>query len=60
MIRIVVGPSVHWVRNYYGQSTPPSGTFLQVNAGSAHNCGLTKSGSVKCWGWNKYGACTPL
>ena len=33
---------------------PVSGglTFSSVSAGDAHTCGVTRSGSLYCWGWN--------
>ncbi|NJO18629.1 MAG: hypothetical protein HC877_23750, partial [Thioploca sp.] len=33
-----------------GQSTPPSGTFLQVSAGGRHTCGIRTDHTVACWG----------
>ena len=35
------------------------GTFDSVSAGSQHNCGVTSSGSVECWGKDAYGESTP-
>lgn len=28
--------------------------YASVVAGEAHNCALTKTGTVDCWGWNSY------
>ena len=30
-----------------------------VSAGGDHNCGVTSSGSVECWGYDYYGQATP-
>ncbi|MDA3863959.1 MAG: hypothetical protein PF689_08865 [Deltaproteobacteria bacterium] len=30
-------------------------TFIQISAGSAHNCVLTNTGEVYCWGFNSSG-----
>ena len=38
---------------------PPSGTFESVSAGYYHNCGVTSSGSLECWGLNSDGQATP-
>lgn len=34
----------------YGQAIPPSGRFIALAAGLAHNCGVLENGAVKCWG----------
>jgi hypothetical protein len=48
-----------WGSNNYGQSTPPSGTFMQVSAGGSHTCGLRSDGTLACWGDNGYGQAAP-
>lgn len=39
--------------DYFGQSTPPTGTFTQVSAGVRHSCAVATDGSVQCWGRNR-------
>ena len=34
-----------------GQSTPPSGSFVDVSAGARHTCGVEIDGSLSCWGY---------
>ncbi|PYP95483.1 MAG: hypothetical protein DMD34_06665, partial [Gemmatimonadetes bacterium] len=34
-----------WGDDYYGQATPPAGTFAQVSAGGSHTCGLKTDGT---------------
>jgi len=29
--------------------------YVQLSAGSAHTCGVSVTGSVRCWGYNNYG-----
>ena len=48
-----------WGSDYYGQATPPAGSFVSVSAGWDHTCGLRSDGSVTCWGWNESGRSTP-
>ena len=43
----------------WGQSTPPSGSFTAVNAGSCHTCGLRSDTTVARWGSDYGGAVTP-
>ena len=44
----------------YGQAVPPSGVrFLAVTTEDTHTCGLNEDGTVKCWGWDRYGQSTP-
>ena len=40
-------------------NVPPVGDYQQVSAGLAHTCGVKTDGSIRCWGWNKYGQATP-
>ena len=44
-----------WGYNSQGQSTAPSGTFVQVSAGLYHSCGVRTDGTLDCWGRNDYG-----
>ena len=48
-----------WGSDYYGQATPPAGSFVSVSAGWDHTCGVRSDGSVACWGWNESGRSTP-
>lgn len=64
-----LGGVMCWGNNSVGQlgdgtmtnrTTPVdvSGLINQISAisvGEAHNCAVTKTGSVKCWGYNAYG-----
>jgi len=38
-----------------GQALPPAGTFKSVDVAKYHSCGVVSGGTIKCWGWNKYG-----
>ena len=51
--------SDYWHSDYYGQATPPAGSFVSVNAGVNHTCGVKNNGSVACWGSNGHGQSTP-
>ena len=42
-----------------GATTPPSGTFTQIAAESAHACALKTDGSIACWGSNSSGESIP-
>ena len=42
-----------------GCTKPPSGKFVQVQAGNAFSCGLRPSGLVECWGNDRKGQATP-
>ena len=42
-----------------GCTSPPSGKFVQVQAGNAFSCGLRPSGLVECWGNDRKGQATP-
>ena len=48
-----------WGGNFYGQSTPPAGTFSQIDSGWIHTCGLKTDGTAACWGDNLYNQSTP-
>lgn len=48
-----------WGRNDYGQATPPTGAFAQVDGGIYHTCGLRFDHTVQCWGRNAYGEAAP-
>ena len=45
--------------NDFGQTTSPSGSFLDVDVDSLHSCGLRDAGTVECWGLNTQGQSTP-
>jgi alpha-tubulin suppressor-like RCC1 family protein len=48
-----------WGYNFYGQATPPSGSFSQVGTGDRHTCGLKIDGTLACWGYNGDMRATP-
>ena len=48
-----------WGSDYYGQATPPAGSFVSVSAGWDHTCGVRSNGSVACWGSDGDGRSTP-
>ncbi|KAL3799491.1 hypothetical protein ACHAW5_006785 [Stephanodiscus triporus] len=48
-----------WGRNDYGESSPPSGRFVQVSAGHSFTCGIRSNGAVQCWGKNDMGQSSP-
>ena len=49
-----------WGSDGSGQSTPPTGSFVSVSAGSEYTCGVRSDGSGRsCWGWDEYGQSTP-
>ena len=48
-----------WGSDEDGQSTPPSGTFMQLSSGSRHTCGLRTDRTVACWGSDENGRSTP-
>jgi hypothetical protein len=54
-----------WGDNYYGQATPPAGTFTSASVGGewvvhqSHACGVRTDGTIACWGDNTYGQATP-
>ena len=35
----------------FGQSTPPSDTFIRVSASNSHTCGVRTDNTVSCWGY---------
>ena len=39
-----------WGYDYFGQSTPPEGTFTKVSAGSRNSCAIATDGALICWG----------
>jgi hypothetical protein len=48
-----------WGKNDHSQSTPLSGTFIQVSAGDEFTCGVKSDGTLACWGDNSFGQSTP-
>jgi len=44
------GPVVGWGDNFSGQSSPPSGSFLQVAGGLDHSVGIRADGTIATWG----------
>jgi alpha-tubulin suppressor-like RCC1 family protein len=53
------GTIVCWGEYSAGQSTPPAGTFLQVNTGEWHSCAIKSDGTVACWGPSDFGEASP-
>jgi len=43
-----------WGANDYGESTPPSGSFIQISAGWHRTCGIRTNARLECWGSNYY------
>jgi hypothetical protein len=41
-----------WGDDGWGRTSPPSGTFVDVDNGSIHNCALRTDGTIACWGSN--------
>ena len=46
-----------WGDNTDGQTTVPTGTFVQVSAGWYHSCALDAAAVVSCWGRDTDGQC---
>jgi hypothetical protein len=44
------GTVVCWGMDDQGESSPPAGTFTDVNAGGFHTCGVKADGTAACWG----------
>jgi len=44
-----------WGENYYGEATPPTGNFSQVDAGEDHTCAIATDSTLSCWGRNDDG-----
>jgi hypothetical protein len=44
-----------WGANYFGESSPPLGTFKQVTANNSYACALHTDGTPQCWGTNQSG-----
>ncbi len=54
------GKVLCWGHDQYGQSSPPpEPTFVAIDAGYLHTCGVQSSGEVLCWGTDKSGQSTP-
>jgi hypothetical protein len=53
------GAIVCWGSNTYGESSAPSGLFLQLSARRFHTCAVKGDNTVACWGSNSYGESTP-
>jgi len=49
-VRLATGEIRCWGDNTYGQSRPPTGTFIAVSAGRNYSCGLRTDQTVVCWG----------
>lgn len=39
-----------WGDNSLDQTTAPAGTFMQIDAGAWHTCGVVFDGDIACWG----------
>jgi alpha-tubulin suppressor-like RCC1 family protein len=50
-------PDNAWGR--FGQSIPPTGSYVAVSVGQAHSCALGVDGKVACWGGDGDGRCWP-
>ena len=48
-----------WGRNWYGEASPPEGTFTDVSVGAANACAIRTNGEIACWGRNWYGEASP-
>jgi len=48
-----------WGYNAYGRTSPPAGTFLDVDGGGGHTCGTRTDGSLACWGFPTSGQTPP-
>jgi alpha-tubulin suppressor-like RCC1 family protein len=48
-----------WGYNGSGRTSPPVGTFIDIEAGGGHSCGIRDDGTVACWGSNIYGQASP-
>ncbi|DAZ95155.1 TPA: hypothetical protein N0F65_009864 [Lagenidium giganteum] len=46
----VGGKVLCWGDDNAGQSSPPSGLFIQVSTGRLHSCGIRIDETVQCWG----------
>jgi cysteine-rich repeat protein len=53
------GPIACWGENAIGESSPPSGNFLQITAGGSFSCGVTATNTLACWGADNNGQATP-
>ena len=48
-----------WGNDFYGESSPPAGTFISVSAGNSYTCGVRGTGAVECWGNDFDGESSP-
>ncbi len=48
-----------WGSNDYGQATPPTGAFRQLDVGGFHACALRHNGRAICWGNDGDGQSSP-
>lgn len=48
-----------WGSNYSGQSDPPEGEYVAVDAGGSHSCAIRADGAAVCWGDNSVGQSNP-
>ncbi len=53
------GQLVCWGSDFSGSTTPPAGSFAQVDAGHDYSCAVRSDGSLACWGWNDRGQASP-
>ena len=48
-----------WGHNALGETSAPSGRFIQVSAVDSHSCGIDSTDSVQCWGTEGSNAIPP-
>jgi hypothetical protein len=56
---IEAGAAICWGSDAYGQSSPPAGAFVQLDAGTWSTCGVRADGELACWGCASPGPMDP-